>query len=242
MQQELDSLKSMYGELTEIDLDATTDDAAHLARNVTRTIKTRIAQVEEAILREQLATPQEIALDVNKTIAKLSDDLRRVRFRLIGNKAQEQALAELVSKVKRQLREIEQNSLTYDGLKKRYELTQKNYLVYLNKQEEARISEALDREKVSNVTIVDPATVPLAPIRPNRKLNLIMGFMLALMVALGTPIALAYFDNRIRTDSDIERKLDIPVIGSFSDEQWLADLLEKGSTGVTKGPGIFSQN
>ncbi|MFQ5627685.1 MAG: GumC family protein [bacterium] len=242
MQQELDSLKTKYDELAKIDVNATSEEAAQLARNVTRSIKSRIAQVEEALLNEQSATPQEIAVDVNKTIEKLSDNLRRTQFELIGYQAQEEALAELVAKVKRQSRQVEQNSLTYEALKKKYELTQSNYMLYLKKQEEARISEALDREKVSNVTIVDPATVPLSPIRPNKKLNLILGFLLAIMVAVGMPFGLAYFDNRIRTDSDIERKLDIPVIGSFSNEEWLSGLLEKGPGGEMQNSDIFSKN
>ena len=213
-----------------------------MARNFIRSIRSPIAQGEEAKLSEQSSTPQEIAVDVNKTIEKLSDDLRKAQFDLIGHQAQEEARAELVSKVKRQLRQVEQNSPTYDALKKRYELTQNNYLLYLKKQEEARISEALDREKVSNVTIVDPATVPLSPIRPNRRLNIVLGFLLAVMLALGVPFGLTYFDNRIRTDSDIERKLDVPVIGSFSNEEWLSGLLEKGPGRKTKGPDIISDN
>lgn len=242
MQQELDSLKTMYGELTDITLSEATEQAAQVARNVTRTIKSRIAQVEEAMNNEKLASPQEIAKDVNKKIAKLTEDLRDARFQLIGYQAQEEALTELVSRVKRKLRDIEQNSLTYEALKKRYELTQNNYLLYLKKQEEARISEALDREKVSNVTIVEPATVPLSPIRPNRKMNFVLGFFLAVIVALGVPTGLSYFDNRILMDSDIENRLDIPVIGSFSDEEWLPNLLKKGTAGELNSADGFGKN
>ena len=38
-----------------------------------------------------------------------------------------------------------------------------NYLLYLRKREEARISDALDGKKIVNVTIAEAATVPVLP-------------------------------------------------------------------------------
>jgi len=39
----------------------------------------------------------------------------------------------------------------------------KDYLLYLHKQEEARISDALDRQRISNVVVAEAATVPFKP-------------------------------------------------------------------------------
>lgn len=223
MQHELDSLKTMYDELTRPDARQTEEEALEKARSVTRTIKSRIAQVEEAMVRERVATPQELASDVNRVMSKLSDDLRQSQFLLIGFQAQEQALSELVVRVKRQLRNIEENSPRYEALKKKYELAQNNYLIYLKKQEEARISEALDRERVANVTIVEPATVPISPLKGNKKMNLALGFLLACFVAIGVPYGLSYFDPRIHTPQEIEKRLDIPVLGMIPEARLMGD-------------------
>ena len=40
-----------------------------------------------------------------------------------------------------------------------------NYLLYLRKQEEARINDALDRRGILNVAIAEPATHPALPSR-----------------------------------------------------------------------------
>jgi capsular polysaccharide biosynthesis protein len=69
-------------------------------------------------------------------------------------------------------------------------------------------------------------------VRPNRKLNLAMGFLLALFVSVGTAFGLSYFDNSIRTGSDIERQLNIPVIVAIPEGEWMPRLLEEGASEI----------
>jgi capsular polysaccharide biosynthesis protein len=102
---------------------------------------------------------------------------------------------------------------------------QNNYSLYAKKREEARISEALDREKVANVSIIDPASVPLSPVSPNRKLNIAMGFFLALFISMATAFGVSFFDSVVHSSGDIERQLEVPVIVSIPDGEWPPNLL-----------------
>jgi DNA gyrase/topoisomerase IV subunit A len=74
-------------------------------------------------------------------------------------------------------------------------------------------SEVAQIMQVENVEIIDPAIVPKSPIRPRPKLNIGIAFVLALMVGVGLSLLLEYLDHTIKTPDDIEKYIDLPVLG-----------------------------
>jgi len=188
-------------------------------------MKSRIAQMEEALQRAESAPVPEVSNEINGAVVALSAELVRARFELIGYQTQEKELAGAVSELKYQLKNLENAALTHEELQRRVHLQQSNYLLYAKKQEEARISEALDREKVANVSVIDPASAPITPVRPNRKLNLLLGSVLALLVSLGTAFMLGYNDSLLRAGNDFERQLQIPLIATIPEGHWPPELL-----------------
>lgn len=68
-----------------------------------------------------------------------------------------------------------------------------------------------------NVQIIDKAKVPEKPIKPKKALNVAIAFFLGLMVSVGIVFILEYMDNTIKTEDDIEKYLEIPVLGMVPD-------------------------
>ncbi|AET70582.1 capsular polysaccharide biosynthesis protein [Desulfosporosinus orientis DSM 765] len=71
----------------------------------------------------------------------------------------------------------------------------------------------IEIKKVDSVSIVDTAVVPDEPVKPNKKLNILIAFAVGLMVSVGLVILLEYLDNTIKTSDDVESVLGIPVLG-----------------------------
>lgn len=67
--------------------------------------------------------------------------------------------------------------------------------------------------KVENVVVVDQATVPTAPIRPRKLMNVAIAFILGLMAALGVTFLLEYMDTTIKSPDDVSRHVGLPVLG-----------------------------
>lgn len=65
----------------------------------------------------------------------------------------------------------------------------------------------------NNVSILDRATVPGYPIRPRKKLNLMIGAMVGLFLGVAVAFFLDYLDNTFRTPDDIEKYLGLSVLG-----------------------------
>ena len=64
-----------------------------------------------------------------------------------------------------------------------------------------------------NVQILDKIKVPESPVKPNKKLNVAIAFFLDLMVSVGIVFVLEYMDNTIKSQEDVEKYLEIPVLG-----------------------------
>ena len=72
-----------------------------------------------------------------------------------------------------------------------------------------------DLMNVDNVSILSEAQISEnpAPVAPNPLLNIAIAIVLGAMIGVGIAFLLEYLDNTIKTEDDIEKKLQIPVLG-----------------------------
>jgi len=75
----------------------------------------------------------------------------------------------------------------------------------------------IEIKKVDSVSIVDTAVIPDKPIKPRKTLNVLIAFVVGLMTSLGLVFLLEYLDNTVKTSSDVEKLLGIPVLGIIPD-------------------------
>lgn len=64
-----------------------------------------------------------------------------------------------------------------------------------------------------DIQIMDRAQIPDKPVKPKKTLNVAIAFFLGLIVSVGISFLLEYQDNTIKTEDDIDRYLELPVIG-----------------------------
>lgn len=67
----------------------------------------------------------------------------------------------------------------------------------------------------SNVKIIEKVTLPQAPVSPNKKLNMAIALILGLMLGAGISIVLEFLDNTFKDKEQVEKILDLPVLGSI---------------------------
>lgn len=64
-----------------------------------------------------------------------------------------------------------------------------------------------------NIQVIEQAKMPENPVSPNKKLNILIAFVLGIMVSVGLSLLLEFMDNTYKSKEDVENYLDIPVIG-----------------------------
>ncbi|WP_077619803.1 YveK family protein [Bacillus sinesaloumensis] len=71
---------------------------------------------------------------------------------------------------------------------------------------------------VDNVSVLSPAVVAEnpVPVKPNPVLNMAIALVVGLMVGVGLAFLLEYLDNTIKTEQDIEKLLELPVLGAIA--------------------------
>ena len=95
-----------------------------------------------------------------------------------------------------------------------YKSTNKNEMVpIVNSITNAFITQSKKLISNGNVQVIEAPQTPTLPISPNKKLNIIIGFIIGLILSVGIVFLLEYLDNSIKSADELERLLDIPVIG-----------------------------
>ncbi|RKY56100.1 MAG: hypothetical protein DRP89_02060 [Candidatus Neomarinimicrobiota bacterium] len=133
------------------------------------------------------------------------DLLKNVLFsnvEIIALEAKGKEYKQLVDQYSSELNKLPERSLKYARLDRERQVNEKYYVLMKTKYQESRITEA---SKISNVRIVDPAIPPEKPVKPKKKLNLILGLFIGLGLGVGIAFIKEYLDHSVRTDEDLER-------------------------------------
>jgi len=175
----------------------------------------QIAQARDALDKAEKNPIREESTDLDRTRQWLDEELARARAERAALDARETQVRVSLESYRESARRIGSREIPLTDLERQAKTAEENYLLYLRKQEEARISDALDRKHIVNVAIAEAATVPATPAGPNWRLNLILGFTLAFLTSIGLAIAADYIDPTFRTPNEVAQVLGIPVIASL---------------------------
>lgn len=116
---------------------------------------------------------------------------------------------EEINRLKEQLKTYPDKELEFARLTRETEVDEKAYRSLQERLQEARIAEA---EKVEDVKMVDFATPPTSPIRPNKQLNITMGGLVGLVVGFFLIFVLESLDTSLGTIEDVEALIKLPVL------------------------------
>ncbi len=177
-------------------------------------IDTQIAQAREALAQAEKDVQRDEITDLDTTRQWLDAELARARAELVTLRARSAEIAKVVDAYRESARQIGRKEIEHVDLVRSAKTAEENYLLYLRKQEEARISDELDRKRIVNVAIAEAATVPAFPSRPRWDLNLILGLALAVLVSLGLAFIVDYMDPSFRTPDEVEGYLGLPVLAA----------------------------
>ncbi len=138
------------------------------------------------------------------------DRLRREQAKLKDQIELYQSRVEIIPK-----REEQMSSLMRD-----YNLLQENYRSLLDKKIQAQLAENLERrQKGEQFKILDPATPPLQPFKPNQKKFFGLAFILALGVGGGLAYIKEYMNQSFYTGDEVVKFLGLRVLVTLPKER-----------------------
>jgi uncharacterized protein involved in exopolysaccharide biosynthesis len=99
--------------------------------------------------------------------------------------AKHNALGEQKISLMNALNELNANEIHLAALEQDIKLHEDSFKTYSEKLEQARIDQELEDERISNVNIVQPASLLLQPVSPKKSVVLFLGFIVAATTSLG---------------------------------------------------------
>ena len=73
--------------------------------------------------------------------------------------------------------------------------------------------------KANDIQVIDKAILPEGAIKPNKMMNVAIAAVLGMMIGLFVVFVLEYLDNKIKTPQDVEKHLDLPILGVIPNEK-----------------------
>jgi capsular exopolysaccharide synthesis family protein len=124
--------------------------------------------------------------------------------------AAERGLRAQVSALKGDVLDLRGRSIRYNILQREVDTNRSLYDALLQRYKEIGVAGGVGTAPVS---IVDRATVPGAPYKPNLFFNLLFGLGFGLVAGFVGAIVLEFLNDKIRTREDVRNKLGLPCLG-----------------------------
>ncbi len=119
-------------------------------------------------------------------------------------------LREQIKDLESHLKGFSGQELDYARLTRENEANKKLYTLLKERLEEARISEA---QKVSDISLVDPAIMPDSPVSGGTDIVVFIGGLLGLALGIAFAFVAETLDTSIGTIEDVEGVIKLPVLG-----------------------------
>ncbi|HAY23095.1 MAG TPA: hypothetical protein DCY27_13235, partial [Desulfobacterales bacterium] len=157
--------------------------------------------------------------ELQKTYNKQTKDL------LQGTSLDLNGLNSYAAVLRKHIGEIEEKSLLlsekqveYERLAREVKQQEKNYLLYLDKTEEARIEEQQDTSRAANVIVTSWGQVPSVPVFPKKLLMGFLSLVIGSLVGLAGAFTAYYLDHTVKTPEDISRTCQSQVLTFITDQ------------------------
>ncbi len=138
-------------------------------------VEKQIRETRAAIAAEKDAPIRDETTDQNPTYEWLKSELAKAQTDLSGLEARAIANQVALAKYRKVLAHLQQAAIVQQDLLRTAKTEEDNYLLYLRKQEEARINDALDRRGILNVAIAEPADCSSTAHSLDRGITALMG-------------------------------------------------------------------
>jgi uncharacterized protein involved in exopolysaccharide biosynthesis len=177
-----------------------------------QSIREQIGDLRTA-LDEQAPQRLQSTRAVNPSRQALELSLLNEQSNLQALMGQALSLADLKQRLQTELEQLNGQEATLAQLKQDVDLAEARQRTYAEKLEQASINRSLDEQRISSLSIVQPASYSTRPSGPRRLYVAVLGLITATLSGLGTALALAWFNPLLATAQDLPRLLDLPLVG-----------------------------
>lgn len=183
-----------------------------------------------------------VAGDSMPAVKQIKDQLESVRERLVSEteRVATQIRESARADYERARREAEGLNRIYSNTEERVSLLQRAFVEYQQKRAEidrkkATLQDLLERlsnmklsaslaseDRAHNIRTVEEAHPARGIYKPNKRMNVALGFLFGLFLGVGAAFLMEYVDNTLKTPDDVRNILRVPLLGMIPAQESLA--------------------
>ena len=149
--------------------------------------------------------------------------------------AKEKSLKASFAKQKRESLDLNQKAIEYSVLNREVVSARDMYDLLIKRFKETTLTEDM---RTGNIRIIDRAEVPRSPVKPKKKLNLLLAIIVGLVAGIGLAFFFEYLDNTIKIPEDLKQHLNIAYLGPTP----LIESKGKAQAGDDRSPDLVCLN
>jgi uncharacterized protein involved in exopolysaccharide biosynthesis len=179
----------------------------------------RIQDVERQLAqarRIQEREAREMQGILSQTRESLELALAKTEAEAAGLRARVETVGSQTERDQARLAHLEQVASERERLEQEVAAAREALQTYRRKQEEARFSSDLDRARIVNVSIVEPARVPTAPIPSTRMAAGLLGALFSLFAGIGFAFIRDRLDPSIKSTAEATQVAGVPVLADMT--------------------------
>jgi uncharacterized protein involved in exopolysaccharide biosynthesis len=140
-----------------------------------RKVRELLASVRQNLRSAQGQRHERHTVSVNPIHQALTTDMLKARSDLKGIQAERQIKEDQFGKITAQIEKLDQDEFDFSLLRQAVDINREKYAMYQSRLENARISQALDAERMTSVSVIEWAKAPVKPLPPGPPLVLLIG-------------------------------------------------------------------
>lgn len=161
------------------------------------------------IVAHQLFRTNPLREDRLRALLDLESQIKEMRARQV-------MVEEDLSRSNRRLVNLQQKAIAYDRLDQEVKNSRETYELYVKREQEARISQAMDEQKLVNVNVVQRPALPL-PRSDTQRASVAILVLAGLVLGLAAAFGREYMSRSLRSEHDVGRHLGLPLLASIGD-------------------------
>jgi uncharacterized protein involved in exopolysaccharide biosynthesis len=181
---------------------------------------------EIALLRQRLSTEPNVefareAYGLNPARTPVQLELVTAEAQLLAATVRAKNLEHDLADAESRLNQVTKAVYERQRLERKVKMLEENYLVYAKKYEEARISDAMDKNRIVNISVVEPVNIASKPgVNGRSAFQLaLLGGVFGIVLGVGGAFGREYFDRTFSTEASVRRELKLPVLGSIPEDK-----------------------
>jgi len=179
-------------------------------------VEEQIQQARAQLEREQAPAVVDRTEAPNPLRQAVQTDLLHTQVVVEGADGRQAGIRSHLRQTRARQAQLESLTGSYETLVRDVELADTRFALYRNKQEDLHLAQVMDAEKLLNVAVVEAAAMPSLPVRSNRLLLVLLGFVAAVAASATTAFVTEVVDRPIRGRDDLTTVTGLPILASLS--------------------------